>query len=69
MVVLIHFYVGAIFLFEGIQQFLYPDRLGTGRFDKIGIPAPGFVAPLDAVFQIACGALSSPGYSPASRSS
>ncbi|MGK8558912.1 DoxX family protein [Nocardia gipuzkoensis] len=56
-VVLIRFYVGAIFLFEGIQKFLYPDQLGTGRFDKAGIPAPGFVAPLDGVFEIACGAL------------
>lgn len=50
-------YVGAIFLFEGIQKFLDPDRLGTGRFDKAGIPAPGFFAPLDGVFEIACGAL------------
>ncbi|MBF6228675.1 DoxX family protein [Nocardia abscessus] len=56
-VVLIRFYVGAIFLFEGIQKFLDPDRLGTGRFDKAGIPAPGFFAPLDGVFEVACGAL------------
>ncbi|MGA6205503.1 DoxX family protein [Nocardia testacea] len=56
-VVLIRFYLGAIFLSEGIQKFLYPDQLGTGRFDKAGIPAPGFVAPLDAVFEIGCGVL------------
>ncbi|AVH60678.1 MULTISPECIES: DoxX family protein [Streptomyces] len=55
--ILIRFYVGAVFLFEGIQKFLYPDDLGTGRFDKAGIPAPGFFAPLDGVFEIACGAL------------
>lgn len=55
--VLIRLYVGAVFLFEGIQKFLYPDQLGTGRFDKAGIPAPGFLAPLDGVFEIACGAL------------
>ncbi|MGY1947197.1 DoxX family protein [Nocardia asiatica] len=56
-VILIRFYVGTIFLFEGIQKFLDPDRLGTGRFDKAGIPAPGFFAPLDGIFEIVCGAL------------
>lgn len=56
-VVLIRAYVGAVFLFEGIQKFLYPDQLGTGRFEKAGIPAPGFLAPLDGVFEILCGAL------------
>ncbi|WP_412075873.1 DoxX family protein [Streptomyces xanthophaeus] len=45
--ILIRLYVGAVFLFEGIQKFLYPDQLGTGRFDKAGIPAPGFFGPLD----------------------
>ncbi|MGR4880459.1 DoxX family protein [Streptomyces sp. LARHCF249] len=56
-VILIRLYVGAVFLFEGIQKFLYPDALGTGRFDKAGIPAPGFFAPLDGAFEIACGVL------------
>ncbi|MCM6778946.1 DoxX family protein [Nocardia sp. CDC159] len=56
-VVLIRFYVGAVFLFEGILKFLQPDRLGVGRFEKAGIPAPGFFGPLDGVFEIACGAL------------
>ncbi|WP_328401652.1 DoxX family protein [Nocardia sp. NBC_00403] len=56
-VILIRLYVGVVFLFEGIQKFLYPDALGTGRFDKAGIPAPGFFGPLDGGFEIACGAL------------
>ena len=34
-----------MFLSEGIQKFLFPDKLGPGRFDKIGIPAPEFFAP------------------------
>ncbi|QBS44789.1 hypothetical protein DMB37_36615 [Nocardia sp. CS682] len=34
-----------------------PDTLGTDRFDKAGIPAPGFFGPLDGVFEIVCGAL------------
>ncbi|WP_051133470.1 DoxX family protein [Nocardia paucivorans] len=53
----IRLYVGVVFLCEGIQKFLYPDHLGTGRFDKAGIPAPQFFAPLDGVFEILCGAL------------
>ncbi|KUL22163.1 DoxX family protein [Streptomyces regalis] len=56
-VVLIRLYVGAVFLSEGIQKFLHPDDLGTGRFDEAGIPAPGFFAPLDGVFEIVCGVL------------
>ncbi|MFG2981246.1 DoxX family protein [Streptomyces sp. NPDC048258] len=55
--ILVRLYVGAVFLFEGIQKFLYPDQLGTGRFDKASIPAPGFFGPLDGVFEIGCGML------------
>lgn len=56
-VIWIRLYVGAVFFFEGIQKFLYPDRLGAGRFDKAGIPAPEFFGPLDGVFEIVCGAM------------
>ncbi|MBU6180610.1 MAG: DoxX family protein, partial [Verrucomicrobia bacterium] len=34
--------VGGVFLSEGLQKFLYPADLGSGRFEKIGIPAPEF---------------------------
>lgn len=53
--VLIRLFVGAVFLSEGVQKFIYPDRLGTGRFDKAGIPAPGFFATVDGVAEIVCG--------------
>ncbi|RVW03232.1 DoxX family protein [Rhodococcus spongiicola] len=56
-VVLIRFYVGAIFLSEGIQKFVYPERLGTGRFRTAEIPAPAFFAYFDGVFEILCGCL------------
>ncbi|WP_282776467.1 MULTISPECIES: DoxX family protein [unclassified Nocardia] len=56
-VILIRGYVGAIFLFEGILKFARPGTLGTGRFDKAGIPAPGFFAPLDGILEISCGVL------------
>ena len=33
--ILIRLMVGAIFLSEGIQKFLFPEIVGTGRFEKI----------------------------------
>lgn len=56
-VILIRFYVGTVFLCEGVLKFLRPGSLGTGRFDTAGIPAPGFFAPFDGVFEIVCGVL------------
>jgi len=38
-VALIRLMVGAVFLSEGIQKFLFPDQLGAGRFLKIGLQA------------------------------
>jgi putative oxidoreductase len=55
--ILIRFLVGAVFLSEGIQKFLFPDALGVGRFVKIGIPAPGIMAPFVGVVEIVCGGL------------
>jgi putative oxidoreductase len=56
-VVLIRLLVGAVFLAEGIQKFLFPAALGVGRFAKIGLPAPEFLAPFVGVVEITCGAL------------
>jgi len=56
-VILIRLMVGAVFLSEGIQKFLFPGEHGIGRFIKIGIPAPQVMAPLVGTFEIACGAL------------
>lgn len=47
--------VGLIFLSEGIQKFLFPDALGTGRFAKIGFSHPEFWASFTGTFEIACG--------------
>jgi uncharacterized membrane protein YphA (DoxX/SURF4 family) len=49
--------VGAVFLSEGIQKFLFPDQLGAGRFMKIGLPMPDVLASLVGTFEIACGSL------------
>lgn len=56
-VVLVRLLVGAVFLSEGIQKFLFPDAVGAGRFAKIGIPAPEIMAPFVGSFEIACGSL------------
>jgi len=56
-VVLVRLIVGAVFLSEGIQKFLFPAELGVGRFTKIGLPAPEFLAPFVGTFEITCGLL------------
>ena len=56
-VILIRLAVGAVFLSEGIQKFLFPAELGVGRFMRIGIPAPEIMAPFDGAFEIVCGVM------------
>jgi len=54
---LIRLAVGAVFLSEGIQKFLFPADVGAGRFAKIGLPYPDVLAPSVGGFEILCGAL------------
>jgi uncharacterized membrane protein YphA (DoxX/SURF4 family) len=56
-VILIRFMVGAVFLSEGTQKFLFPDQLGAGRFLKIGLPMPELLGPFVGSFEIVCGGL------------
>lgn len=56
-IILIRVMVGAVFLSEGIQKFLFPEQLGVGRFARIGIPAPDLLAPFVGVVEVVCGAL------------
>jgi uncharacterized membrane protein YphA (DoxX/SURF4 family) len=53
--ILIRLLVGAVFLSEGIQKFLFPDELGVGRFIKIGMPAPELLAPFVGIIEIGGG--------------
>ena len=55
--ILVRIAVGAVFLSEGIQKFLYPESIGAGRFERIGIPSPEVMGPLVGVVEIVCGAL------------
>ena len=56
-VLLIRLAVGGVFLFEGIQKFLFPMEMGPGLFAKLGIPAPGLLAPLAGLIEVVGGAL------------
>jgi putative oxidoreductase len=55
--VLVRVLVGAVFLSEGIQKFLFAEALGVGRFAKIGIPFPQFSAPFVGIVEIVAGTL------------
>lgn len=55
--ILIRLMVGAVFLSEGIQKFLFPDALGAGRFAKIGLPSPEVLGNFVGAFEIVCGSL------------
>jgi len=54
-IVIIRVIVGLIFLSEGIQKYLFPELLGTGRFIKIGFTDPAFWAYSAGTFEIICG--------------
>lgn len=54
---LIRLMVGAVFLSEGIQKFLFSETRGRGRFEKIGLPSPEFLGSFVGFFEILCGIL------------
>jgi len=55
--ILIRVLVGAVFLSEGIQKFIFVAELGAGRFARIGIPAPNVMGPFVGVVEIVAGSL------------
>ena len=55
--VLLRLAIGFVFVTEGIQKFLSPETLGSGRFAKIGIPYPDILGPFVGGVEIACGTL------------
>lgn len=55
--ILIRLIVGAVFLSEGMQKFLFPALRGAGRFEKIGLPSPEFLGSFVGFFEILCGTL------------
>lgn len=55
--ILIRLMVGAVFLSEGIQKFLFANTRGAGRFEKIGLPYPEFLGSFVGTFEVICGFL------------
>ena len=53
-IIIIRVIVGLIFLSEGIQKFLFPELLGTGRFLRTGFSHPAFWAYFTGAFEIIC---------------
>ena len=53
--ILIRMVVGAVFLSEGIQKFLFEELRGAGRFEKIGLPAPELLGTFVGGTEIICG--------------
>jgi putative oxidoreductase len=54
--ILIRCMVGGVFFWEGVLKFVYTNQ-GVGRFTKIGIPAPEFMAHFVAILEIVGGVL------------
>jgi len=54
---LIRLMVGAVFVSEGVQKFLFPEQLGAGRFEGIGFAHAQLLAPFVGSFEITCGTL------------
>ena len=55
--ILVRLVTGLVFLTEGIQKYLFPQLLGTGRFLTIGFSNPAFWAYFTGAFEIICGSL------------
>lgn len=55
--IIIRLIVGVVFLSEGIQKFLFPERRGAGRFYEIGLPFPEFLGDFVGSVEIICGIL------------
>jgi putative oxidoreductase len=55
--ILVRLMVGAVFLSEGIQKFLFPDDpdRGAARFAKLGFSSPDFTSSFVGSFEIVCG--------------
>jgi putative oxidoreductase len=54
---LVRLIVGLIFLTEGVQKYIFPVLLGTGRFNAIGFSHAAFWAYFTGAFEIICGTL------------
>jgi uncharacterized membrane protein YphA (DoxX/SURF4 family) len=56
-VVFVRLAVALVFLPEGVQKLVFPEILGSGRFTRIGIPAPEILGPFVGGVELVCGLL------------
>lgn len=56
-IILIRIMVGVIFASEGIQKLLFPQLMGVGRFQEMGLPLPEYTGSFAGVIEILCGLL------------
>lgn len=54
---LVRLMVGAVFVSEGLQKFLFPADVGAGRFARIGFESPEMLAAVVGVAEISFGGL------------
>ena len=54
---LIRLMVGAVFLSEGLQKFLFPNLRGAGRFAEIGFPFPEVAGYAVGAVEVVAGAM------------
>jgi putative oxidoreductase len=60
--ILVRLLLAGVFVPEGIQKLIFPDMLGAGRFERIGIPAPELMGPFVGWVELVCGLLLLAGY-------
>lgn len=56
-VICIRLAVALVFVPEGVQKLIFAEILGSGRFARIGIPAPEMLGPFVGVVELVCGLL------------
>ena len=54
-VLLLRFWVGAVFILAGYRKFAEPESMGSGRFEEMGLPFPQFLGPWVGFWEIAGG--------------
>ena len=52
---IIRLMVGWVFVLAGVQKFIYPDDMGPGRFEEMGLPMPEILAYFVGSVELICG--------------
>ena len=55
--IIVRLILGYVFLVAGLQKFIFPDDMGSGRFIDMGFPFPEFTAYFVGFFETVCALL------------